>query len=66
MAYLQPQTLTCSQCDFRSEITWVVGVGPNSKPGDVPYRHVHKPGDFLRDDNARDTLICPKCGGTAL
>ena len=64
MAYLKPATLTCPQCDFRSEVSWVIGVGPNSAPDKAPYRKLHKTGAFLRASEKSDTLTCPKCGGT--
>ena len=66
MAYLKPQKLTCAKCDFRSEIMWVIGVGPNSKPGVKPSRKLHKTGAFLRDRENSNMLRCPECGEAVL
>ncbi len=61
MAYLQPKTLTCPSCSFSAEVKWVVGVGPNSKPGETPYRRLHHIAPFTRDPEDRNILICPEC-----
>jgi hypothetical protein len=33
MAYRDPEQLTCPSCAKRAELVWVVGTGPNTKPG---------------------------------
>jgi hypothetical protein len=63
MAYLKPKRLKCPACDFADEIGLVIGVGPHSEAGDIPYRRFNKPGGFtvgLRPDGSKDgTLRCP-------
>jgi len=61
MAYLQPKTLTCPNCGFSARVNWVIGVGPNSKPGETPSRRLHHIAPFTRDAADRKVLICPEC-----
>lgn len=66
MAYLSPQRLSCSTCEFSDEIQLVIGVGPQSEEGDIPYRRFNSEGGFvigLQEDGKRDgTLQCPADG----
>jgi hypothetical protein len=72
MAYLDPQNLTCPGCGQRGEITWVVGIGPQTRPGQGPsYRRLHKPGPWRDEVSATGPfwagrLICPTCEATVL
>lgn len=64
MAYLDRTKLTCPSCGLTDTIRIVVGVGPHSRKGDVPYRTYHAPGPFAeeRDDHDKKTgrLLCPR------
>jgi hypothetical protein len=58
MAYLSPKILHCPNCDYTTKVEIVVGVGPHSKKGDVPYKR------HLRSDTGVDgpTITCPNDG----
>ncbi|SMY06085.1 hypothetical protein LOM8899_00206 [Flavimaricola marinus] len=60
MAYLDPTTLTCPSCGLSGEVVIVVGVGPGSRKGDIPYKKAQKAGPF--DKSADGTLGCPTDG----
>ena len=66
MAYLRPKHLTCPTCDFSDEIGLVIGVGPGSANGHIPYRRFRKAGGFniglTADGSQNGTLICPNDG----
>jgi len=65
MAYLSPTTLTCPECGFSARIKIVVGVGPGSRKGDIPYRRFRTADPFtpeLKDGKKTGTLLCPNDG----
>ncbi|MCP3971886.1 MAG: hypothetical protein GY717_16500 [Rhodobacteraceae bacterium] len=63
MAYLDPQTLTGVGCGNSAEVTWIVGEGPNSKPGEGPaYISALDDGHWsVETQGAAVTILCPDC-----
>lgn len=63
MAYLNPTTLTCSDCGFSARIKIVVSVGPGSRKGDIAGRSFLRPDPFTaqtdEDGQKTGTLLCP-------
>ena len=72
MAYRDPEQLTCPSCTKRAELVWLVGEGPNTKPGEgAAYVQILDPGPWQEQttNTARawhGTLTCPACGATVL
>jgi len=70
MAYRDPETLTCPSCNRSGELVWVIGEGPNTKPGESPaYTDVMEPGAWQIETQAtapkwRGVVTCPDCGKT--
>jgi hypothetical protein len=66
MAYLDTTTLTCPTCGLSAKASIVVGVGPGSKKGDIPYKTVRSADPFIceTDDDGRKTgrVLCPTDG----
>lgn len=66
MAFLKPAKLTCPTCSLTGMIQVVVGVGPLSRKGDIPYQSYNKTGPFTEhlDAHGKKTgsLLCPKDG----
>nr|WP_325249623.1 hypothetical protein [Amylibacter sp.] len=58
MAYLDPKTLRCPKCDYQTDVTIVVGVGPHSKSGDTPYKRHQRNTSGVEGD----TITCPNDG----
>ncbi len=56
MAYLQPTTLTCPTCQFSAQIKVVVGIGPGSNRGDIPYERYKSAPPFTEGENGQ--LLC--------
>ena len=63
MAHLATAAPTCPTCGLTGHVQIVVGTGPASRPGAIPYRHFRTPGPFTAetDDQGRRTgrLLCP-------
>lgn len=63
MAYLKSTRITCPKCGFAANIEIVVGVGPGSRKGDVPYRSYRESGPFIaeldHEDERTGRLLCP-------
>ncbi len=72
MAYLDPETLTCPSCRKSGDLVWVVGEGPNTKPGQAPdYVDVQEAGDWLVETantapNWEGAVVCPQCNSEVL
>lgn len=72
MAYRNPEQLTCPSCAKRAELVWLVGIGPNTKPGEgAAYVQILDPGPWLEQTTNtapawHGTLTCPACGATVL
>ena len=72
MAYLDPETLTCPSCAKTGDLIWVVGEGPNTKPGEGPaYVDVQDAGDWIVETVATQKkwlgkISCPACKTTVL
>lgn len=66
MAYLKPTRLKCPKCGFKATIKLVVGVGPGSRRGDVPYENYHSFLPFTEeahpDGKPTGRLLCPEDG----
>ncbi len=64
MAYLSPSKLTCPTCGLSAQVETVVGVGPGSRPGDIPYRSYNEAGPFTegKTDDGAKSLFCPEDG----
>ena len=65
MAYLAPTLLTCATCGLEARIEIVVGEGPASRKGDIPYRSYNDPAPFVKevqDDKRTGRLLCPEDG----
>lgn len=68
MAYREPEELTCPACSRTADIVWVIGEGPNTKPGEAPaYTDVLEDGGWIVETagtaprwNGR--ITCPDCG----
>ncbi len=58
MAYLKPEILTCPNCDYTTEIEVVVGVGPHSQKGDIPYQAHNR----RETDVDGPNITCPNAG----
>jgi hypothetical protein len=72
VAYLEPQDLTCLACGMTAELTWVVGEGPNTGPGEPPaYVDILDPGPWTVETTETvpvwaGRVTCPDCGATVL
>ena len=66
MADLATTPLTCPTCGLSAVVSVVVGVGPGSQKGDIPYRIVRSADPFVSetDDDGRKTgqVLCPTDG----
>lgn len=64
MAYLSPTKLTCPTCGLSARVELVVGVGPGSRKGDLPYRQYREEGPFVASETASGLgqLLCPEDG----
>lgn len=67
MAYLTPEMLTCASCGKSQMIQWVIGEGPNTKPGQGPdYTDVMDSGDWQVQTTQtapiwHGEITCPHC-----
>ncbi len=63
MAYLEPQSITCKSCGHAGKLTWVIGIGPHTKPGEGPsYICVDKAGPWTIKTSGKTTqVVCPTC-----
>jgi len=67
LAYRDPQELTCPTCKRKAGIVWVVGVGPNTQPGEGPsYVDILEDGGWLVETHGttprwRGRVTCPVC-----
>jgi len=67
MAYLETQTLTCPNCGVHAGLSWVIGEGPNTRPGEGPaYISALDSADWRAEPNGRGvTIHCTVCGAVA-
>lgn len=72
MACRDPETLICPTCNRAAELVWVVGEGPNTKPGEGPaYVDVLEDGGWLVKTAATNkkwtgVITCPACNTPVL
>lgn len=72
MAYLEPEDLRCPGCGRGGRLTWVVGEGPNTRPGEGPaYVDVLEPGPWAVETKETapvwaGRIACPDCGASVL
>ena len=72
MAYLDPKRLTCPGCGKAGDVVFVVGIGPNTKPGQGPaYVTLHDAGPWVVEETSAHPffagrLFCPDCGAEVL
>ena len=72
MTYLSPETLTCPGCSHSADLVWIVGEGPNTRPGEAPaYTDVQPTGAWIVTTERttpewRGTVTCPDCALTVL
>ena len=72
MAYLDRQRLTCPGCGKTGSVVFVVGIGPQTRPGEGPsYVTLQDAGPWVVDEtNARPVFVgrlnCPDCGAEVL
>ncbi len=72
MAYLDPRALRCPGCGKVGEVVFVVGVGPQTRPGQGPaYVTLKDPGPWQVDKISAHPvfagrLTCPACGAEVL
>lgn len=68
MAYREPEDLTCPSCGRTATLVWVIGEGPNTKPGEGPaYADVLEDGGWVVTTEAtapkwHGRIACPDCG----
>ena len=67
MAYLDPETLTCPKCGRTGDLVWIIGEGPNTKPGQGPdYVDVMEDGIWKVETKVTvpewaGKITCPDC-----
>lgn len=63
MAYLDPQSITCKTCGHAGELTWIVGIGPHTKPDEgASYYSIQKAGPWIIKTSGKTTQVfCPTC-----
>jgi hypothetical protein len=72
VAYLDPETLTCPSCGKTGDLIWVIGEGPNTKPGEGPaYTDVQDAGDWVLSTSGTaprwsGMIACPDCKNPVL
>ncbi|QGX97270.1 hypothetical protein EI983_02855 [Roseovarius faecimaris] len=65
MAYRTPPTpLSCPICGFVGHVVIVIGKGPSTRKGDVPYRQFREEGPFIKaeTEDGLAQLTCPEDG----
>ena len=72
MAYLDRTRITCPGCGKSGEVVFVVGVGPNTRPGEGPaYVTLQDAGPWVLEETSAHPffagrLSCPDCGAEVL
>jgi len=72
LAYLDDRELCCPGCGKRGAAVFVVGVGPNTGPGEGPaYITLHTAGPWQVEEITAHPffagrLLCPDCGAEVL
>jgi len=72
LAYLDPETLTCPGCAKSAAVTWVIGEGPDTKPGAPPdYIDLLETGPWVSETTNTTPvwagkITCPDCEETVL